>query len=366
MTTKEEEPKEIQKNENVNQEEEVEKEEEEEEPVDLELQKEMKGLKISDSDFIKEPKTKKSQKKPKDPTIKKSKKKGLDLFDYANQNNIEINLEYEENKFQLKKSEDPKFSEKSNKYEKKPFNKNRQNKNWPQKKNKMSGNKFDMIQMRQYPHYNNYSQNIIQLTDDAQILEHLEKLLSEDNLNQNLYLRNRISNGKIFMDNIVRYNDFKFNNIDEKLGRKKRVLPVWAEVIHWLVYWPIFLVYLVFEVFHNDADDHNDPLNLHYKFEVPFPVMIEWGSRLHELADQEMSDGDWEMICDEFGITDKIDVSQQEISSVACVADKEDGSELEYWEWAGGGDSYGSACDEQVGTDINPVAWTDDDYQYLE
>ena len=216
MTTKEEEPKEIQENENVNQEEEAEKEEEEEEPVDLELQKEMKGLKISDSDFIKEPKTKKSQKKPKDPTIKKSKKKGLDLFDYANQNNIEINLEYEENKFQLKKTEDPKFSEKSNKYEKKPFNKNRQNKNWPQKKNKMSGNKFDMIQMRQYPHYNNYSQNIIQLTDDAQILEHLEKLLSEDNLNQNLYLRNRISNGKIFMDNIVRYNDFKFNNIDEK------------------------------------------------------------------------------------------------------------------------------------------------------
>ena len=216
MTTKEEEPKEIQENENVNQEEEAEKEEEEEEPVDLELQKEMKGLKISDSDFIKEPKTKKSQKKPKDQTIKKSKKKGLDLFDYANQNNIEINLEYEENKFQLKKTEDPKFSEKSNKYEKKPFNKNRQNKNWPQKKNKMSGNKFDMIQMRQYPHYNNYSQNIIQLTDDAQILEHLEKLLSEDNLNQNLYLRNRIRNGKIFMDNIVRYNDFKFNNIDEK------------------------------------------------------------------------------------------------------------------------------------------------------
>ena len=58
MTTKEEEPKEIQENENVNQEEEAEKEEEEEEPVDLELQKEMKGLKISDSDYIKEPKIK--------------------------------------------------------------------------------------------------------------------------------------------------------------------------------------------------------------------------------------------------------------------------------------------------------------------
>ena len=213
MTTKEEEPKEFQEGENENQEEEGEKEEEE--PIDLELQKEMKGLTISDSDFKKEPKTKKSQKKPKDPTAKKNKKKGQDFLDYANQNNIQINLEYEENKFQLKKTEDPKFSEKSNKYEKKPFNKNRQNKNWGQKKNKMSGNKFDMIQMRQYPHYN-YPQNIIQLNDDTQILEHLEKLLSEENLNKDLYLRNRINNGKIFMDNIVKYNDFKFNNIDEK------------------------------------------------------------------------------------------------------------------------------------------------------
>ena len=79
----------------------------------------------------------------------------------------------------------------------------------------MSGNKFDMIQMRQYPHYN-YPQNIIQLNDDTQILEHLEKLLSEENLNKDLDLRNRINNGKIFMDNIVKYNDFKFNNIDEK------------------------------------------------------------------------------------------------------------------------------------------------------
>ena len=213
MTTKEEEPKEFQEGENENQEEEGEKEEEE--PIDLELQKEMKGLTISDSDFKKEPKTKKSQKNPKDPTAKKNKKKGQDFLDYANQNNIQINLEYEENKFQLKKTEEPKTGEKSNKYEKKPFNKNRQNKNWGQKKNKMSGNKFDMIQMRQYPHYN-YPQNIIQLNDDTQILEHLEKLLSEENLNKDLYLRNRINNGKIFMDNIVKYNDFKFNNIDEK------------------------------------------------------------------------------------------------------------------------------------------------------
>ena len=40
------------------------------------------------------------------------------------------------------------------------------------------------------------------------------------------------------------------NSIDEKLGKKKkRGLPIWAEIVHGLVYWPIFLVYLIFEVF---------------------------------------------------------------------------------------------------------------------
>lgn len=39
------------------------------------------------------------------------------------------------------------------------------------------------------------------------------------------------------------------NDIDEKLGRKKkRKISVGAEIIHWLVYWPIFAVYFVFEV----------------------------------------------------------------------------------------------------------------------
>ena len=124
--------------------------------------------------------------------------------------------------------------------------------------------------------------------------------------------------------------------------------------------------YLVFEVYHNDADDHNDPLNLRYKIEVPFPVMIDWGHQLYSYADHAITDSDWEMICDKFGITDKIDVSQQEIGSVACVADKEDGSEPEYWEWATGGDSYGSDCSEIIGTDIIQHAWSDDDYQYLD
>ena len=38
------------------------------------------------------------------------------------------------------------------------------------------------------------------------------------------------------------------NSIDEKLGRKKKSdLPIWAEIIHCLVYWPVFLVYFSFE-----------------------------------------------------------------------------------------------------------------------
>lgn len=175
----------------------------------------MKGLKISDSDFVKEPKAKKTQKKPKDPTVKKNKKKGQDFLDYANKNNIQINFEYEENKYQLKKTDDPKMGEKSNKYtDKKPFNKNRQNKYWQQKKPKMSGNKFD-IGMKPYPHYNyQQQQNLVQLNDDKQIVEYLEKIFSEENLNKDLYLRNRIENGKILVDNVAKYNSFKNSKIE--------------------------------------------------------------------------------------------------------------------------------------------------------
>lgn len=40
------------------------------------------------------------------------------------------------------------------------------------------------------------------------------------------------------------------NDIDEKLGRNKNTIKISieAEIIHWLVYWPIFTVYFVFEV----------------------------------------------------------------------------------------------------------------------
>lgn len=40
------------------------------------------------------------------------------------------------------------------------------------------------------------------------------------------------------------------NELDEKLGRKKkRKISIGAEIVHWLVYCPIFIVYFIFEVF---------------------------------------------------------------------------------------------------------------------
>ena len=39
------------------------------------------------------------------------------------------------------------------------------------------------------------------------------------------------------------------DELDKKIGRKKKKsIPLYAEIIHWLVYWPIFMVYLIFEI----------------------------------------------------------------------------------------------------------------------
>ena len=77
MTTNEEELKEEPKQEGNPENHEEEEKEEEEEPVDLELQKEMKGIKIDDSDFANtnEQKGKKINKKQKNPEKKKIKRK---------------------------------------------------------------------------------------------------------------------------------------------------------------------------------------------------------------------------------------------------------------------------------------------------
>jgi len=218
MTTKEEEQKENPEAEE-NQENPEEEKEEEEEPVDLELQKEMKGVKISDSDFTNNPKTKKVNKKSKNPDDKKGKKKGQDFLDYANKNNIQINLEYEENKYQLKKKEDQKFGDKNgNKfYDKKPYNKGayKNDKNRQQQKQRFTGNKFDNFGARQ-PQPNYFQHPAPKLVENKEILEYLEKIFSEENLNKDTYIRNRLKEDKILVDDIAAYNDIKRNNIDSQ------------------------------------------------------------------------------------------------------------------------------------------------------
>jgi hypothetical protein len=220
MSTKEEDQKETPENaENPE-----EQKEEEEEQVDVELQKEMKGLKIEDSDFTKEPKAKKVNKKLKNSDVKKSKKKGQDFLDYANKNNIQINIEYEENKFQLKKKDDQKTAEKTGNTfndNKRQYNRGgyKNDKNHPQKRMpKYTGNKFDNFGQRypQQPHY--YQRQAPKLGENKEILEYLEKIFSEEHLNKETYIRNRLKDGKILLDDIVAYNDIKSNNINaEKL-----------------------------------------------------------------------------------------------------------------------------------------------------
>ena len=211
-----EDKKEIPENEENN--ENPEEQKEEEEPVDLELQKEMKGIKIVDSDFSNGPKTKKPNKKLKNPEDKKNKKKGQDFLDYANKNNIQINIEYEENKYQLKKKDEQKTGDKNgNKYNnnnKRQYNKGGYNKNYQQKGNINTGNKFDGVNQRMYPQPHYYQNYFPKLSEDKEILEYLEKIFGEKNLNKDTYIRNRLKDGKILVDDIAAYNNIKKNNID--------------------------------------------------------------------------------------------------------------------------------------------------------
>ena len=56
------------------------------------------------------------------------------------------------------------------------------------------------------------------MKENKEILEYLEKIFSEDHLNKETYIRNRLKDGKILVDDMVSYNDIKSNNINaEKL-----------------------------------------------------------------------------------------------------------------------------------------------------
>ena len=216
-------------------------ENEEEEKVDEELQKEMKKVKIDDSIFsdkenqnLKEKKEKEKEKEEK----KIQKKKGIDFMDYANENNIPINIQYEEDKYPRKKNYNKNYQRndkynnhnnhfnnykkngKYNKGYKKQNNHNYNNNNNHNYNNnkfyKYGGNKFDSININNNNQYQNNYQNII-FKDDKDILSYLENTFGENNLNKDLYIRNRINDkGEILIDDLLNYHVLKKNNISSE------------------------------------------------------------------------------------------------------------------------------------------------------
>lgn len=64
------------------------------------------------------------------------------------------------------------------------------------------------------------------------------------------------------------------DKIDEKTGRnKRRKISIGAEIVHWLVYLPIYIVYLVFEVFKAVFTEL-------YRFAIPIFVILFIGSNI--------------------------------------------------------------------------------------
>ena len=205
-------------------------EEEKEEPLDPEIQKQMKNLSIDKSVFSNQ--TKNNHKKEKKENKSNKKNKGQDFLDYANKNNIEINIQYEKDSNKFNNYDNNKKKEaKKNNYYNKNYNKsgkynNNNNKNYKNNENKknfqkkkIGGNKFDDINMFnknmmfQNNNYKTYSAPPI-LKDDKDILNYLEEMFGEQNLNKDLYLRYRLGeSGLIKIDDIVKYRNLANNNV---------------------------------------------------------------------------------------------------------------------------------------------------------
>ncbi len=193
---------------------------EEEEPVDEELQKQMKDVKIDDSVFSGE--HKKGDKKKHDK--KNSKKKGIDFMEYASKNNIQVNIEYEEDKFEKNKNyhdnknknynnnnNNKKYDNKGKNYNKKGFNKN--NNNNQNRPYKFGGNKFDSF--NQKPNFENHFYQVPKFNNDTEIKNFIENLFNENTLNKDLYLRNRLNDkGQILVYDLEKYTALKKNNVD--------------------------------------------------------------------------------------------------------------------------------------------------------
>ena len=206
-------------------------EEEKEEPLDPEIQKQMKNLSIDKSVFSNQ--TKNNHKKEKKENKSNKKNKGQDFLDYANKNNIEINIQYEKDSNKFNNYDNNKKKEaKKNNYYNKNYNKsgnnnnNNNNKNYKNEnkknfpKRKIGGNKFDDINMFNkniyYQNNNNYKSFSAPplLKDDKEILNYLEEMFGEQNLNKDLYLRYRLGeSGLINIDDLVKYRNLAHNNV---------------------------------------------------------------------------------------------------------------------------------------------------------
>ena len=205
---------------------------EEEEPVDVELQKQMKNLKFDDSAFVKKDSDNKKKEKKEDKKNKKN--KGQDFLDYASKNNIQINIEYEEDKIQEKRKKyfdkkDQQYDNKTGGYQKKyPNNNNYKYKNQggykrPQKRApfKFGGNKFDACNMQKGPYDQMpYQENTYvpkqtpTLTTDKDVLAFIEEMFSAQTLNKDIYLRKHLSEeGEIDVNDIANYYTIKKNNV---------------------------------------------------------------------------------------------------------------------------------------------------------
>ena len=209
----------------------------EDEPVDLELQKAMKNVKFDESAFGQG--DSKSSAKKEDPSQKKGKKnKGQDFLDYASKNNIPINIEYEQDKYEKRKKGEKKenvgnyknnkyhggkgkYQNENNNYGGNKYN-NRQGGYKRQAKRppfKFGGNKFDACNI-QKPYEQHYQENVYVprqlpvLKEDKEIIDFLEEMFSANTLNKDLYLRRHISeNGEIDINDVVNYNTIQKNGI---------------------------------------------------------------------------------------------------------------------------------------------------------
>ncbi len=197
-------------------------ENEEEEPVDEELQKQIKEVKIDNSVFSGSQKKDKKKKHDK----KNSKKKGIDFMEYANKNNIQVNLEYEEDKYEnnnyhnddRKYNNNKKYDNRNKNYNNKRGgykNNSNNNNNYNNNQNrgfKFGGNKFDFINQK---NFENHFYQFPTFKDDNEIKDYIENLFSEQTLNKDLYLRYRINDkGQILINDLANYTSLNKNNID--------------------------------------------------------------------------------------------------------------------------------------------------------